>query len=378
MASTSKTISMTFSKIMELLAADPLTTQRIEEKLFKLPLYSEAFKQHVKKKLKWIIFQYERNIFMNKEMIEFMKYGSRSQLQLLAKLLAQIGVNPIKRSWIMAIENYKPDGPITPKFPDIGKMIAKNFFSIIKIRETLDERRFEFNNSNVNIKRPKIKNLFTVAKDAIELYKMHKKPIFNIVHKNGDKLKLVNTVEVCQGTSLHKQSPVPKFFDKDRAARSLLNCVTTHNYPYPIFNEDNWISITNKFYFSNEFSRDKISMDPPDIVVLNNMQIDDELNIILNGLRYNIISVGDNAFIISQRIKLDRINRTIGELLLGRDLNLENNTITLPQHWKIIKMVKNGYIIVAQDVTYDKCRSKFKNVYEKETWIESLPNSYKI
>ena len=99
MASTSKTISMTFSKIMELLAADPLTTQRIEEKLFKLPLYSEAFKQHVKKKLKWIIFQYERNIFMNKEMIEFMKYGSRSQLQLLAKLLAQIGVNPIKRSW---------------------------------------------------------------------------------------------------------------------------------------------------------------------------------------------------------------------------------------------------------------------------------------
>lgn len=356
-------IPKTFTQIMTQMQQDPLASIP-EELLINVKIKSEAYKQHLLKKLRWIIFQYERDMFLNQEMIEFLKWGDPGEVELLHHLLYKLRINPMKKSWMATISAYKGAKPPNVKFPDIGKMIATNFFKTIQI-EKIDRPTPIVNQYKINQSRPK--NFFNVIKDA----KQEHKRIFDLKFRphesstqqvNKDSPSIIKLHDNVQGTYLKQTIPVPKFFDRSKILNAI-NQVPLNEFKPPIFKRDIVISICDKFYLSKRFGHGKGQLDPPDIVISTN-----DYSYLMPNLVYNHTKI-ENLNIYCSKMIMNVHDTQIENYRFGVDILMVDKKLTIPNYWRMITPIMNGFMILAPDLDWNGCMAKIKR--SRRNFIES-------
>lgn len=345
----------TFTQILSLIQAEPLS-EIPEELLTKVCIKSEAQKNYLLKKLRWLIFQYERDIFLNQEMIEFLKWGDLDQIRLLIKLLYKLKVKPFKRSWISILLKYHGAKPPNVKFPDIGKMIATNFFKVIKI-EKVEKSVPVFN--DIKLIRSKPKNIFTIIKEA----KQERLP-FKVINRPRENVNpptlpgIISLNENVQGSDLKKSLPFPKILDKQKILHVLNKTIPTEFKP-PKFKCDIIVSICEKFYLSEKFAHGKKQLDPPDIIITT---ID--YSALLPKLIYNSTRIHDTYYYWTKMISKSQYG--IGDYTLGVDIIMMDKKLTIPSNWRLINPIKYGFMVLAQDLEWNGCLGKIKKMDRRQ------------
>ena len=300
-----------------------------------------------------MIFQYERDIFLNQEMIEFIKFGKTSQVKDLFKCLFQIGVNPFKKSWRHIIDAYHSPAPLHTSMPDIGAMIATNFFKIIKPINASTNVISDINevNADIQICRTKVSNLFEItkwaAKELKTKFKVKKVPI---VSPN-----VVPLVQNVQGTRKKKTIDPPVITRKP--IEEAISKLKIYDVPRPKFRTDVPISISNKLVLSKSFSHGKGILDPPDIMILEN-KID---VIIEKELLYSKTEINNRFYYVSNQIRnCSNYSASIESFYFGIDISLVDKKLKIPYTWKTISQFKFGFFVTAPEINWNSCLSKIR------------------
>ena len=359
--------TLSFSQILDCIKQNHWPN--VIEKLETLKFESEAHKQSILKKLNWMIFQYERDIFLNQEVIEFIKFGKKSQVKDFIKCLFLIGVNPFKKSWRNIIDKYQGPTSLHATQPDIGAMIAKHFFKIIKPIKTTTSCANDISvvNSDIQICRTRVSNLFEItkwaAKELKTKFKVDKVPIVspNIV-------PLTNNV---QGTKMKKAIDPPVITRKP--IEESINNLKIYDIPRPKFRTDVPISISNQLVLSKAFSHGKGILDPPDIMILN-----DKINdIIEKELLYRRVELNNKHYYVSNQIEnFSTFTCSIESFYFGVDISLLDKKLIIPYTWKTVSQFKFGFFVTAPEIKWNSCLSKIKR--SRRTFVEQALKEVKI
>ena len=352
-----------FSQILTLMKVKP--NWNYLEKLYKLRIQDETHKNHILKYLRWILFQYQRDIFLSQEVIEFLKFGNIYQVRAFCDQLCSIGVRPFKRSWMNIVHNYSgPKNSAIHYYPDIGELISKHFFDIIDKEESDHKCPGQVTDIKVNLPND------SLLKKSIKFVINERKPIFK-VHTRLQNVKR-NIPVISTGCGLDKVFGVPNFFSTSNVEKSIMELTNVNRVP-PKFVSDIPLYLTFKCYGNKKFSHGKSIIDLPDI-----MWLDKPLDLNLyNCLFYNYINISNQHIYISKVI--DNYNAklgTIADWVIGVDILLNDRKLTIPFYWKVIKEINGGYIIIAPDIKWNLCLSKiirlFRDNAEKLIKIEDI------
>lgn len=359
--------TLSFSQILDCIKHEHWPN--VTEKLHMIQFESEAHKQSILKKLHWMIFQYERDIFLNQEMIEFIKFGKKTQVKELIKCLFLIGVNPFKKSWRHIIDAYQGPPPLQVSKPDIGSMIAKNFFKVIKpINAPINEiSNINEINADIQICRTKVSNLFEItkwaAKEVKTKFKVDKIPI---VSPN-----IVPLVQNVQGTKIKKAIDPPVITRKP--IEESINKLKIYNIPKPKFRTDVPISISNKLVLSKSFSHGKGILDPPDIMILEN-EIDTTIE---KELLYKKAEINNKIYYVSKQIEnFSTFSSSIESFYFGIDISLVDKKLKIPYTWKTVSQFKYGFFVTAPEIKWNSCLSKIRR--SRRNFIEQALKEVKI
>lgn len=341
----------------------------VTEKLHTIHFESEAHKQSILKKLHWILFQYERNMFLNQEMIEFIKFGQKSQVKDLFKCLFIVGVNPFKKSWRHIIDSYQGPPPLHVSKPDIGSIIATNFFKIIKPIEASANviNNIKETNADIQICRTKVSNLFEItklaAKELKTKFKIEKVPIVSPY--------IVPLVQNVQGTKKKKTMDPPVLSRK--TIEESISKLKVYDVQRPKFRTDVPTSIANKLVLSKSFSHGKGILDPPDIMILDN-KIDE---IIEKELFYHRIELNNKFYYVSNQIQnCSTYSASIESFYFGIDISLVDKKLKIPYTWKTISQFKFGFFVTAPEIKWNSCLSKIRR--SRRNFIEQVLKESKI
>ena len=357
--------TLSFSQILAQIKSTGWTSSN--EKLEYLHIQNPAHRQSVVKKLRWFLFQYERDMFFTQEVIEFFKFGCRDHVRAFIKDLFHIGINPFKQSWRKLIDSYQ--GPAyNAKTITVGEILAKNFFKVIgdspyKLKN--EEHEYGDESNNIKITHAGVpKNLFEVVN---LIQKSNKQQFTTIKNKPIQSPNIISLLENVQGTNMKKASE-PIVLTRKPVEEAILNLKST-NLPVPKFRTDRLLSISWKFLLSKDFSRNKGQLDPPDIFILNE-ELPEKVE---KCLAYKKHVIDNRFYYITNMIK-DNSLGLLGNYNLGVDFILKGTQLIIPFNWNRVKSFKYGYFVTAPDVVWYPCLSKIFRESRKqlEKWFKEV------